>query len=146
MTSELNTLHPYVKHLAKLFLQECINEDIEVKIISTYRTIDEQDELYSLGRSIPGAITTNIKGGYSHHNYGLAFDALPVIDGNTTKDREDILNKMGIIAKSLGLTWGGEFKNGFYEPEHFEWAGEFSIPKAKKKKRYLTSSFSLMKL
>lgn len=135
MTSELNTLHPYVKYLAKLFIKECNKENIEVKIISTYRTIDEQDELYNLGRSIPGVIITNIKGGHSHHNYGLAFDALPVIDGNTTKDREDILNKMGIIAKTLGLNWGGELKDGFYEPEHFEWPGEFSIPKTKSSKR-----------
>ena len=143
MTSELNILHPYVKYLAELFLKECENKGIKVEILATYRTINEQEELYKLGRTIPGAIITNVRGGYSHHNYGLAFDALPVIDGIITKDREDVLIKMGIIAKSLGLTWGGEFDGGFYEPEHFEWHGEFSIPKTRssKKKRLITSSF-----
>jgi peptidoglycan L-alanyl-D-glutamate endopeptidase CwlK len=40
----------------------------------TLRTFAEQDGLYAQGRSKPGAIVTNAKGGQSYHNYGLAID------------------------------------------------------------------------
>jgi peptidoglycan LD-endopeptidase CwlK len=38
------------------------------------RTWDQQDELYAQGRTSPGNIVTNARGGDSWHNYGLACD------------------------------------------------------------------------
>jgi hypothetical protein len=38
------------------------------------RTFAEQDLLYSHGRTTPGSIVTNAKGGQSPHNYGCASD------------------------------------------------------------------------
>ena len=46
----------------------------------TLRTFKEQDDLYAIGRTKPGAKVTNAKGGYSFHNYGLALDIV-LIDG-----------------------------------------------------------------
>ena len=39
-----------------------------------FRTFALQDALYAQGRTTPGAIVTNAKGGQSPHNYGLAVD------------------------------------------------------------------------
>lgn len=47
------------------------------------RSFEEQDELYAQGRTKPGKIVTNAKGGDSWHNYGLAADY--VLDGMTEK-------------------------------------------------------------
>ena len=46
----------------------------------TLRTFAEQDALYAQGRSKPGKIVTNAKGGQSYHNYGLAIDIVLLTD------------------------------------------------------------------
>jgi peptidoglycan L-alanyl-D-glutamate endopeptidase CwlK len=46
----------------------------------TLRTFAEQDGLYAQGRTKPGSIVTNAKGGQSYHNYGLAIDIVLLID------------------------------------------------------------------
>jgi peptidoglycan L-alanyl-D-glutamate endopeptidase CwlK len=87
------------------------------------RTFECQDELYAQGRTKPGSIVTNARGGDSLHNYGLAADY--VLDGslekpgiqwswNTKADfdsdgRSDWM-RMGEIAESCGLEWGGRWK------------------------------------
>lgn len=47
------------------------------------RTFADQDELYAQGRTSPGEIVTNARGGDSLHNYGLAADY--VLDGQIEK-------------------------------------------------------------
>ncbi len=47
------------------------------------RTFADQDELYAQGRTSPGNIVTNARGGDSLHNYGLAADY--VLDGQAEK-------------------------------------------------------------
>jgi len=46
------------------------------KYIATlgFRTYSEQMQLWQLGRTIPGKVVTNAKGGQSQHNFGLAID------------------------------------------------------------------------
>lgn len=46
----------------------------------TLRTFAEQNILYAQGRSNPGKIVTNAKGGMSYHNYGLAVDIVLILD------------------------------------------------------------------
>lgn len=38
------------------------------------RTWEAQDALYAKGRTAPGGIVTNARGGYSLHNFGIAVD------------------------------------------------------------------------
>ena len=47
---------------------------IIIKVISGLRTYDEQNGLHAKGRTTPGKIVTNARGGYSNHNFGIAFD------------------------------------------------------------------------
>lgn len=42
--------------------------------ISGYRSVAEQNELHAQGRTKPGKIVTNAKGGESFHNFGIAAD------------------------------------------------------------------------
>lgn len=106
MSSDLNTLHPYVKFLANEFLEKCKQENFTVTIYFTYRTIKEQDALYAKWRTTKGPKVTNVRGGYSYHNYGLAFDAAPVgleLGGNwkTFKDRSLLKLKEAICKLAL---------------------------------------------
>jgi len=52
-----------------------------MKIISGLRTYAEQDALYAQGRAKTGPKVTNARGGYSNHNFGIAFD-VGVFEGN----------------------------------------------------------------
>ena len=87
------------------------------------RTFECQDELYAQGRTRPGRIVTNARGGDSLHNYALAADF--VLDGQPEKPgiqwswdtradfdangRSDWM-QMGEIAESCGLEWGGRWR------------------------------------
>lgn len=126
MSSDLNSLHPYVKKLAEAFLEECKKQNFPVKIYQTYRSVQEQNKLYAQGRTIKGNKVTNARGGYSYHNYGLAFDAAPIVNGEINWDNEKLFETMGSIGKSVGLEWGGSWKT-FKDTPHFQWSGGLSI-------------------
>jgi hypothetical protein len=46
------------------------------------RSEAEQNELYKIGRDLPGNKVTNARAGQSFHNYGRAFDWVPLIVNN----------------------------------------------------------------
>lgn len=50
---------------------------IEVRVTQGLRNLDEQNYLYAQGRTRPGGVVTNARGGYSMHNFGLAVDLCP---------------------------------------------------------------------
>jgi peptidoglycan L-alanyl-D-glutamate endopeptidase CwlK len=83
--------------------------------ISGFRSHEEQNQLYKQGRSLPGKIVTNAKGGQSLHNFGLAIDFC--FDSDIKKEglqpsweskKYDVLGKE---CKKIGLIWGGDFKS-----------------------------------
>jgi len=80
--ADLNKLHPYVKQLSEKLIDQCKKQGLKVIITQALRTNEEQNELYAQGRTKPGNIVTNAKGGQSMHNYGLAIDFAPVVNGN----------------------------------------------------------------
>lgn len=131
---DLNELHPKVKALAEAFLAECKKQGINAAISETYRTVERQDYLYSLGRTRSGNIVTNAKGSEmgSYHQWRLAFDAF-----NNVKGKEydaDILKKMGAIGIKLGLEWGGNWSR-FKDSPHFQYTFGLSIADLKAGKR-----------
>lgn len=126
MSSSLDTLHPYVKQLALKFLDECKKQNFPIQIYFTFRTIDEQNRLYAKGRTTRGPKVTNARGGYSYHNYGLAFDAAPLVNGKIDWENESLFERMGIIGQSVGLEWGGNWKS-FKDTPHLQWSGGLTI-------------------
>lgn len=134
MSKDINDLHPYVKYLAEKFIAECRAKGLEPVITSTFRTMQEQTEIYAHGRTKPGTIQSYTKAGYSMHNYGLAWDV--------SFPRDADYKKASVIGKKLGLTWGGDFKvviNGkrvpFVDSPHFQWTGGLTTEDLLKGKR-----------
>jgi peptidoglycan L-alanyl-D-glutamate endopeptidase CwlK len=128
LMSKLDQLHPKVKALAELLSQKCKEIGITLSIYYTYRSLEEQDRLYAQGRTTPGKIVTYAKGGQSYHNYRVAFDCAPTINGKIDWNNIKLFNKVGEIGESIGLTWGGRFtkvKNGRIIPipdlPHFQY-------------------------
>jgi peptidoglycan L-alanyl-D-glutamate endopeptidase CwlK len=125
----IDDLHPDLQPKAKEFKKECAKEGIDALIYMTYRSNEEQDELYARGRTKPGKKVTNAKGGNSSHNFTIdgkpaakAFDAVPLrkVDGKNRAIWNDpnLWDLMGEVAERIGLKWGGNWKR-FVDKPHF---------------------------
>jgi len=88
-----------------------------VEVVQGLRTFAEQDALYAKGRTTPGAIVTQARGGESNHNFGLAVDLCPF-----TSDKPDwnapmaVWAAIGASAAAQGLEWGGQWKKFLDKP------------------------------
>lgn len=90
---------------------------IEIQVVSGLRTFEEQDKLYAKGRTTPGQIVTQVKGGESNHNYGLAIDICPFINNKPNWNADiEIWTKIGRTAEKYGLEWGGSWKKFIDKP------------------------------
>lgn len=108
-----------------MFVEECKKVGINVIITQGYRSIEYQNGLYATGRTKPGKVVTNCKGGQSPHNYKEAFDFAP-LEKNGSINWNTVLNpkwkQCGKIAQSIGLEWGGAWKS-FVDMPHCEIPG-----------------------
>ncbi len=60
------------------WVNEMVTSRIEPLIYCGRRTMEEQSALYQKGRTSRGKIVTKARPGESYHNYGLAFDWVPL--------------------------------------------------------------------
>jgi LAS superfamily LD-carboxypeptidase LdcB len=115
----IKELHPKVQDSFKNFIQDAENGlGITLRIMEpVFRSIKDQNLLYSQGRTNPGKIVTNAKGGSSFHNYGLAIDlcvlVLKEIDWNYD------MSKLKPYTLKYGIEWGGDWKTIVDRP-HFQ--------------------------
>lgn len=128
-------LHPVVAEKANQLVALSRGEGIDVLITDDFRSAKAQDALYRQGRGTDGPIVTTARGGESYHNYGLAVDfALLSPEGKALWDLEYDGNGNGqsdwmevvAIAKRLGFTWGGDWKN-FKDNPHLQMDFGYSI-------------------
>ena len=127
----IEKLHPLVRDEVRQIITECdeaLTGKAKIRITQGLRTLSEQADLYSLGRTKPGKKVTNAKPGQSIHNYGFAVDICLIIDGkvaswDTARDWDndrvaDWYECVKIFAK-YGWNWGGNWKT-FRDLPHFE--------------------------
>jgi peptidoglycan L-alanyl-D-glutamate endopeptidase CwlK len=123
---DLNQLHPAIKIRAEKLLEACQKQGLPIVITQTYRTAEYQHKLYSQGRF--GAlknkpIVTKCDSGTSPHEFRIAFDFCINIKGKAWD--KNLMRKVGYIGKTLGLTWGGDWKS-FPDFPHFEYTGKYT--------------------
>jgi peptidoglycan LD-endopeptidase CwlK len=124
ISRDKSLLYPPFAEQLRDFESRLVAAKLPFYLFMALRTFECQDELYAQGRTMPGKIVTNARGGDSLHNYGLASDW--VLDGHVEKpgiqwswDIKSDLNadgrndwmQMGEIAESCGLEWGGRWKH-----------------------------------
>lgn len=141
----------------------------ELRITSTHRDAEYQNYLYAIGRNNPGvplcaeAIrllearkaeirdkpelekklwkpVTNAKAGYSWHNFALAFDVVPIVNGSAVwelKEKPDIQlwHDIGAIGEEIGLDWSGNWAS-FKEYAHFQHTNGKSMAQLRKEWGY----------
>ena len=112
------TLLPEVRPMARALVQKAAGMGIRIKVLSGFRTYDEQAALYAQGRTTPGKVVTNARPGYSNHNFGIAFD-IGVFEGSTYLPESPKYNAVGALGMDIGLEWGGSWKS-IVDAPHFQ--------------------------
>ena len=117
---DIKDLNPIVADLCRAFVAKCKEQGIDALVISTYRDYASQDALYAQGRTMPGRKVTNARAGYSNHNFRVAFDFVPIVNGKARWNDIETFKKCGEIGKHLGLEWAGDWKS-FREYGHLQY-------------------------
>jgi peptidoglycan L-alanyl-D-glutamate endopeptidase CwlK len=127
---KIEDLEPVVASKARAFIEACRAEGIDLLITSTFRDFDSQTALYAQGRTTPGNIVTNAKGGYSFHNFRCALDVVPLRGGKpvwgTQSEDGALWHRVAEIGKECGLEWAGDWKS-FKEMAHFQYTGGLTL-------------------
>ncbi|MFM9533688.1 M15 family metallopeptidase [Lysinibacillus sp. IITD104] len=126
---DLSELTAAAQTACRLLFQECYKAGIvDIFITETYRSQARQNYLHEQGRTRPGQkVTWTLT---SNHTSRRAWD-IAVAPPRDLYDKST-LSKVGVIAKKLGITWGGYWPAGQYDAPHFEIPTSWSIPKGYK--------------
>lgn len=126
MGRDITQLHPELQEKLSQLLKLCESKGIHIKIGECYRTVAEQNELYEQGRTKPGNIVTNAPGSSysSQHQWMIAADFYLCMDidgdGSVSDDAfnnsSGMFDKVGVLAESVGLGWGGRWKSPVDRP------------------------------
>jgi len=122
----IDDLLPKPNQLCNQFVSLCKQAGIDVIITSTYRDFESQAALYAQGRTIPGRKVTNARAGQSYHNYRVAFDFCPIVNGKPQWNDLKLFEKCGHIAESIGLEWAGRWVK-FKELAHCQYTNGLTI-------------------
>ena len=128
-------LHPELRKKLAGLAEALAGQGMEALITDAFRSFAEQDALFAQGRTKPGPIVTKAKGGLSNHNYGMAVDMYPVLEGQVFTDipkgaKQHLAPRFAEIqqaiideAEGLGLTSGAHF-SGLGDTPHVQLLGE----------------------
>lgn len=119
MSRDTKLLHPKLRSLIPVILEECKQQGLNVLITDCFRTQPEQDALYAQGRTAPGGIVTNARYPDSAHCWGVAFDFCRNVKGLEYDNSDCFFTKVAVIAKKHGLEWGGDWKR-FVDRPHLQ--------------------------
>lgn len=120
--TELNIrgMRPAAQELARKSLKKLIATGVDARIISGTRGYAEQNALFRQGRfGNPGPVVTNARGGYSWHNFGLAWDIGIFSSTGKYQTGSGPYNAASAHAKIPGLQWGGDWSS-FKDPPHYQ--------------------------
>jgi peptidoglycan L-alanyl-D-glutamate endopeptidase CwlK len=117
MARDIKQLHPRLQQKIAELKVLCEKEGLVLGIGECFRSVAEQDALYAQGRTTSGSIVTNAKGSTysSQHQWGIAFDFFKNVKGHAYDDAT-FFARVGALAKSIGLAWGGDWTNPVDRP------------------------------
>lgn len=115
LLSRIDTGLVYPPFLARLraLLEDAESQEHSYWVIEGYRSYGRSDVLFAQGRTSPGKVVTNARGGQSAHNFGIAADL--VRDGFMERAglqpdyRPPSYDLLGVLAPKHGLVWGGSW-------------------------------------
>jgi len=115
---DLNQLHPALRKGVNELIKRGREQGLQILVTQTYRSIAYQNQLFAQGRTSPGNIVTNARGGQSPHNFRYAFDICQNIRGREWEI--PFFEKCAVIWRAMGGEWGGDWKT-FVDRPHFQY-------------------------
>ncbi|MBC7933423.1 MAG: M15 family metallopeptidase [Rubrivivax sp.] len=124
-------LSPLFRERLVMLAEALARRGMQTLITDGLRTFAEQDAIFAKGRTKPGPIVTKARAGKSNHNYGLAVDMYPVVNGKVftavpkgasvefRRAFNAIQDAAGEEAERLGLFWGARF-SGIVDTPHIQ--------------------------
>ena len=122
----INSLDSRLIPAASRVFDECQRIGVPIYIVFGARTKQEQDFMYRFGRTVPGKILTQHRGGFSPHNYGLAIDFClryesVILSWSEVLDRPYWKGKwLKVIQLFKEEGWDNKVNNPSFEPGHVE--------------------------
>lgn len=125
--SNILTLSLKAQREARQFLGRVLDGGINARIISGTRTYEQQNALYRQGRfGNPGPIVTKARGGFSNHNFGVAWD-IGIFTPTGGYLREGVeYDRAAEFGLSPQLEWGGNWRTIVDKP-HYQLALGMSV-------------------
>lgn len=117
-------LFPRVQELRDRFVAIMAAVGYPIIVTDEYRSKEAQDALYEQGRTKPGPIVTNARGGESLHNFRCAFDV--AFKQGAGISYEGDFAMLGKVGKILGLEWGGDWST-FPDKPHFQFTLGYTL-------------------
>jgi peptidoglycan L-alanyl-D-glutamate endopeptidase CwlK len=108
---KVSDLVPAAQHACDEWLALCRSNGLDILITCTYRSPEEQNELYAYGRTKPGPKRTNARGGQSAHQWRTAIDFCVMVNGKPDWDDLALYKKAGALAKQVGFEYAGEWRS-----------------------------------
>lgn len=130
--TRLHGVHPVLAEKIRKIADLLAGEGILIRVVQALRTVGQQNELFAQGRRVgdPRPRVTNCRGGYSYHNFGLAVDCCPSMDGVDKPFTPDwnpshpSWTRMVAIGTSFGLDSGAKWRT-FKDYPHFQYTGKY---------------------
>jgi len=119
---KLEDLDPEARQVCIQHLLKAKDRGIELLVTSTWRDFEAQDSLYQIGRTHyqERHIVTNARAGGSWHNYKVAWDVCPIVQGKPVWDANDPIWKEVIrCGKEVGAEAGADWPT-FPDRPHFQ--------------------------
>lgn len=135
---KLASLHPVVREKIDRMIAKAGQQGINLFVVSAHRDEEEQNELYSRGRTQAELDkvglnhvkaqpdkpkVTNARAGQSDHNVKRAADLVEKKGSKLLWDN-DRWEQIGKIGESLGLKWGGRWKSFVDKPHFYDRGGK----------------------
>lgn len=108
-------VHPTLQKEIHSVATALATQNIAIRVVQGLRNWEDQARLYAQGRSLPGDIVTNAPPGHSMHEFGLAVDCEPSMNGLSGPYVQDGVAgsprylAMRAIAEALGLVSGSRW-------------------------------------
>lgn len=144
----LSLVHPQLSQKIEAMAAVLAENGVIIRVVQGLRTMEEQDELYAQGRTKPGNIVTNARGGDSMHNYGFAVDCVPGLPDHDvwTPDwngRDSFYADMVAAGEAQGLVSGAHW-HSIVDYPHFQLHGLPVSPSEQMRTDFLAGGLPLV--